>query len=262
VRSIACCLVTRVCARMYVRRSRALTQAYARQITGKWSEQQISLIYFNFSPAKRARAGRAVGADSPRSGELLPSYFRVGIDLRAAFGSTVRTLSSLKAARTWKCEGTRQNYPAIELNRRCFIADRAGRLFILRGGEIRTAMSIDGSIGQFTWPGISHSLLFLASHAGMVAKLPRVNSEAHITRQVTYPRQQGRPPAVPAADAALVVSLFATLIMESPLARGPCGFARRTRLRCYRLLAGLAAGRARATKLGEQPIRAYSTRQK
>jgi len=29
--------------------------AYTHQITGKWSEQQISLIYFNFSPATRAR---------------------------------------------------------------------------------------------------------------------------------------------------------------------------------------------------------------
>jgi len=127
--------------------------------------------------------------------------------------------------------------------------------------ETRAAF-IHRSLDRAIYLAPHFAFAFVSRFARRRKVVPRVNSEAHITREVTYPRQQGRPPAVPAADAALVVSLFATLIMESPLARGPCGFGRRTRLRCYRLRSGLAAGRARATKLGEQPIRAYSARQK
>jgi len=61
MRSIACCLVsyvTLVYTNVYGnaheykgshRLSRIRIHAYTRQITGKWPEQQISLIYFNFS---------------------------------------------------------------------------------------------------------------------------------------------------------------------------------------------------------------------
>lgn len=69
------------------------TKTHTYQITtGKWSEQQISLIYFNFSPATR----RAFRGDSLRSCELLPSYFLARIDLRPGFRSIAATLSSLQ----------------------------------------------------------------------------------------------------------------------------------------------------------------------
>lgn len=69
------------------------TETHTYQITtGKWSEQQISLIYFNFSPATR----RAFRGDSLRSCELLPSYFLARIDLRPGFRSIAATLSSLQ----------------------------------------------------------------------------------------------------------------------------------------------------------------------
>lgn len=52
----------------------------------------------------------------------------------------------------------------------------------------------------------------------------------------------------------LVVSLFVTLIMESPLARGP--WVRSTNeAALLSFTTGLAAGRARATKLGKYSIR-------
>lgn len=69
------------------------TETHTYQITtGKWSEQQISLIYFNFSPATR----RAFRGDSLHSCELLPSYFLARIDLRPGFRSIAATLSSLQ----------------------------------------------------------------------------------------------------------------------------------------------------------------------
>lgn len=119
-----CCALARAYIYSYTytntdRRSRIY--AYMRQITGKWPEQQISLIYFNFSPATHGLLVWILCA----AGELLRSYFRVRIDLRAAFGANiVRTLSSLKAGRmgTRKYERIRQNSGG-ELVRVCFIAD-------------------------------------------------------------------------------------------------------------------------------------------
>lgn len=62
--------------------------------------------------------------------------------------------------------------------------------------------------------------LFFTLHANC-RKVVAVNLEARITREVTYPSQQGRERAALEVDGVLVVSLFVTLIMESPLARGP-----------------------------------------
>lgn len=75
-------------------------------------------------------------------------------------------------------------------------------------------------------------------------------------REVTYPSQQDRERAAleEEEDGVLVVSLFVTLIMESPLARGP--WVRSTNeAALLSFTTGLAAGRARATKLGKYSIR-------
>lgn len=82
-----------------------------------------------------------------------------------------------------------------------------------------------------------------------------VNLASYTTREVTYPSQQDRErAALEKEDGVLVVSLFVTLIMESPLARGP--WVRSTNeAALLSFTTGLAAGRARATKLGKYSIR-------
>lgn len=87
-----------------------------------------------------------------------------------------------------------------------------------------------------------------------------VNLASYTTRELTYPSQQDRERAVleeeeeEEEDGVLVVSLFVTLIMESPLARGP--WVRSTNeAALLSFTTGLAAGRARITKLGKYSIR-------
>lgn len=101
-------------------------------------------------------------------------------------------------------------------------------------------------------------ILFLLLCAQIVVKLS-LTWASYTTRELTYPSQQDRERAAleeeeEEEDGVLVVSLFVTLIMESPLARGP--WVRSTNeAALLSFTTGLAAGRARITKLGKYSIR-------
>lgn len=125
--------------------------------------------------------------DSLRSGELLRSYFRVRIDLRAAFGSIVRTLSSLKSGRigTWKYERTRQNFGPNFIER--FIANFTKKHFILKK-KIYIKFTINRRhIDRFVFGALYCTALYFSPLHANCRKVVAVNLEAHITREVTYP---------------------------------------------------------------------------
>jgi len=200
--------------------------------------------------------------DSLRSGELLRSYFRVRIDLRAAFGSIVSTLSSLKVERIGarKYKRIRQNfrpnltfYCGLSINRYPFSNRRE---IYVKYMTDRVGTNVLLLINWFIFL-ILH--LFYFNFTCAIRYKVVVNLQSCTMREVTYPSQQDQKRAAfEEEDGVLVVSLFVTLIMESPLARGL--WVRSTNeAALLSFTTGLAAGRARVTKLGKYSIRIQYT---
>jgi len=202
--------------------------------------------------------------DSLRSGELLRSYFRVRIDLRAAFGSIVSTLSSLKVERIGarKYKRIRQNfrpnldqtfYYGLSINRYPFSNRR--KIYV----KYMTDCVGTNVLLLINWFIFLILHLFYFNFTCAIRHKVVVNLQSCTMREVTYPSQQDQErAALEKEDGVLVVSLFVTLIMESPLARSL--WVRSTNeAALLSFTTGLAAGRARVTKLGKYSIRIQYT---